>query len=347
VRNSRTSALIACVVGLLMVVGLAACGGSDNGGGSGGSGSGGSGGGSADSGGGGSKTIAVNMYSRELPYFQEILKGMEEEAKKLGWKIEPTFANSDPTQQINQIQNAVTTKPDALVVIPIDEHAIVPPIQAAKAAGVPVITMGDNIAQEARSAQLAFLGVNYEELGKEKAQYIVDQLKGKGKVGWIHGIRGLNFTEQQVKGAEPVLKGAGPGIQFVDGPYAGAFSSDKGLNATQNLLSRAPDLNALYFDNDDIALGGIAAVKDKGIDLNKMLIVATDGGPPALEAVKKGELDATISLCGFAQGKHVMDVLKEYLVDKKTPQPEIYTKTLLFDKSNIDENIKHVQNGDC
>jgi ABC-type sugar transport system substrate-binding protein len=319
-----------------MVVGLAACGSdSDSGGGSGG-------GGDASP-----KTIALNMYSRELPYFQEILRGMQQEAKKLNWKVEATFANSDPTQQINQIQNAVTTKPDAMVVVPIDEHAIVPPIQAAKAAGVPVITMGDNIAEEARSQQLAFLGVNYEDLGKEKAQFTVDALKGKGTVGWIHGIRGLNFTEQQSKGGEPVLKAAAPGIKFVDGPYAGAFSSDKGLNATQNFLSRTPKVDALYYDNDDIALGGIAALKDRGIDLKKTKVIATDGGPPALEAVKKGELYATISLCGFAQGKQVIDVLRDYLVDKKEPQPEIYTDTLLFNQENVEENIKHVEAGDC
>jgi ABC-type sugar transport system substrate-binding protein len=332
VRKSRTSALGALVVGMLLAVGLSACGGDSK-----------SGGGSAS---GGSKTIAVNMYSRELPYFQEILKGMQQEAGKYGWKVTPTFANNDPTQQINQLQNAVTTKPDALVVIPIDEHAIVPPIQQAKAAGVPVVTMGDNIASEARDAQLTFLGVNYTDLGKEKAQFVVDKLGGKGKVGWIHGIRGLNFSEKQRDGGTPVFQGAS-GIQVVDGPYTGAFSSDKGLDATQNLLSRDPNLNALFFDNDDIALGGLQAIADRGIDQNKILVVATDGGPPALAAVKKKTLDATFSLCGFAQGKQTIDVLKDYLVDGKKPPPTIYTHTLLFTPENVQANLKKVKAGQC
>jgi ABC-type sugar transport system substrate-binding protein len=323
---------------LLLVLGLSACGSSNKSSG---------GASTSSSGGGGSKTIAVNMYSREIPYFQEILKGMQKEAAKYGWKIDPTFANNDPTQQINQIQNAVTTKPDALVVVPIDEHAIVPPIQQAKAANVPVITMGDNIAPEGRSAQLTFLGVNYSDLGKEKAQYIVNKLGGKGKVGWVHGIRGLNFSEQQRIGGMPVFKAAAPGITLVDGPYTGAFSSDKGLSATENLLSRAPDVNALYFDNDDIALGGIQAISDRGISQKKVLVVGTDGGPAALDAVKKGTLDATFSLCGFAQGKQAIDVLHSYLVDKKSPPALIYTKTLLFTQQNEPQNIKKVQSGQC
>jgi ABC-type sugar transport system substrate-binding protein len=341
VRKTRTLTLLACIVGLFMVVGLTACGSDDKSSTS-------SGGGSGEKAAGddGPKTIAVNMYSREIPYFQEILKGLETEAKKYNWTIKATFANNDPTQQINQVQNAVTTQPDAMVVVPIDENAIVPPIQQAKAANVPVMTMGDNVAESGRDAQLAFLGVDYVQLGKEKAQYIVDQLKGKGKVGWIHGIRGLNFSERQVEGATPVFKAA-PGITVVDGPYTGSFSSDKGLSATENLLSRDPNLDALYFDNDDIALGGIQALTDRGISHDKILVVATDGGPPALEAVKQGDLDATFSLCGYAQGVKTIDVLHEYLVNGVKPEPLIYTKTLLFTKANVDANIKQVKSGAC
>jgi ABC-type sugar transport system substrate-binding protein len=328
-------AVLVFALGALMALTLSACGDDDDGGGG--------GGGEASS--EGPKTIAVNMYSREIPYFQEIMKGMREEANKLNWKIEATFANNDPTQQVNQIQNAVTTQPDAMVVIPIDENAIVPPIRQAKQGDIPVITMGDNIAEEAREAQLAFLGVDYTELGKQKAELIVEELQGKGKVGWIHGIRGLNFTEAQVEGATPVFEGES-GIELVDGPYTGAFSSDKGLSATENLLSRTSDFDALYYDNDDIALGGVQALEERGIQPDDVLIVGTDGGPAALDAVKAGDIDATFSLCGFAQGKQVIDVLQKNF-EGQEPEPTIYTETLLFTPDNIDQNIKQVEAGDC
>ena len=299
---------------------------------------------SSTSGSDGPKTIAVNQYTRDIPYFQEMLKGIQQEADKLGWKVEATFANTDPTQQINQIQNAITKKPDAMIVVPIDENAIVPPMRAAKNAGVPVMTMGDNVAESGRDAQLLFLGVDYTDLGKEKANLIVDELGGKGSVGWIHGIRGINFDERQIKGATPVFEAA-PGIKVVDGPYAGAFSSDAGLKATENLLSRNSNLDAMLFSNDDIALGGIQAIKEKG--LKDVFTVGTDGGPAALDAVKKGDLDVTISLCGFAQGVQAMEVLKKYLVDGEKPPPEIITKTLEFTKESYDEAIKQVESGAC
>ena len=328
---------VLAALGTLVALSLVACGGDDDGGNGGGGGGG--------EGSSGPKTIAVNMYSREIPYFQEILKGLEEEGKKQGWTIDASFANNDPTQQVNQIQNAVTKRPDAMIVVPIDENAIVPPIRQAKQAGVPVMTLGDNIAEEARDAQLAFLGVNYEELGRQKAELIVEELGDGGKVGWIHGIRGLNFTEEQDSGGKPVLEEA-EGIELVDGPYTGAFSSDKGLSATENLLSRARDLDAVFYDNDDIALGGIQALDERGIKPDDILVVGTDGGPAALDAVKAGKLDATFSLCGFAQGKQAIEVFKNHF-DGQEPENVIYTDTLLFNQENYEENIKKVEGGEC
>lgn len=336
-KTSHVRLLLVALATLLLAIGAAACGGDDDG----------DDGAAAAGGEGGKKlTIAVNQYSREIPYFQEILKGMQEKAKEFGWELDTSFANNDPRQQINQLQNAVTTRPDAMVVIPIDEEAIVPPIRQAKDADIPVITMGDNIAEEARDAQVAFLGVAYDNLGAQKATYIVDQLGGKGKVGFVHGIRGLNFTEQQNQGAKEVFENQ-PEIQLIDGPFTGAFSSDKGLAATENLLSRAGDLDAIYYDNDDIALGGIQAVEERGIPHDDILIVGTDGGPAAIKAVQEGKLDMTVSLCGFRQGKQVMDALFSFLVEEKEPEPLILTETEVFTPDNIDEQIKKVEAGNC
>jgi len=341
--TSRTRARRAWIalstVGLLLAaLVISACGSSGN--------SSSSGGGGGDTSGGGSKTIAINEYSREIPYFQEILKGVNQSAGKLGWKVNASFANNDPKQQIDQIQNAVTTQPDGMIVIPIDENAIIPPIQQAKSAGVPVMTMGDNLGPAGQDAQLGFIGVDYTTMGAQKAQYIVDQLHGKGNVGFIHGIRGLNFTERQDKGAMAVFA-KNPGIKVFDGGYTGAFTSDAGLKQTENLLTRQSNLQAIYNDNDDIALGGIQALKERNIDPSKVLVIGTDGGPAALKAVQAGDLDYTISLCGFAQGKQVIGILQQYLVNKKTPPKITHTKTLTFTPQNYAQNIKLVNSGQC
>ena len=93
-----------------------------------------------------------------------------------------------------------------------------------------------------------------------------------------------------------------PDIELVDVGYAGGFSTDLGLEKAENVLTQSPDLSAIYFDNDDLALGGILAAKARSIAMEDIFIVGTDGGLPAREAARAGELDYSISLCGYATG---------------------------------------------
>lgn len=318
------------LLALIAVFGLAACGDDDDSG---------DGSGSTEA-----KTIYLNQYTREIPYFQEIAKGMDEAAEPLGWTVDKTYGNADPAQQVDQIQNAIVTQPDAMVVIPIDEEAISPAMREATSAGIPVAAMGDDIADE--TARDFFLGVDYEAMGTQKAEWLVEELGGQGKIGFIHGIRGLNFTEQQNTGARAVFDQES-GIEVVDGPYTGGFSSDLGLKATENLLAREPDLDALYFDNDDLALGGIQAVSEAGINPDEIVVIGTDGGPAALDAVKAGDIDYTISLCGFAQGKQVIDVLDDLLNNDVQPESDIITETLEFTPDTYEEQIPKVKSGEC
>jgi ABC-type sugar transport system substrate-binding protein len=293
------------------------------------------------------RLIVVNMYSRALPYFQQIAAGAEEEGKKFGWNVEVTWGKTDPQLQFNQLQNAVTKQPDGGIVAPVDQEALIPAFQQAKTAGTKLVTVADDIAAKGQQNELAFVGVEYPELGKKKAQWIVDKLGGKGTVAVIHGIRGLHFSEAQFEGAKSVFD-ANPGIKLINGPYAGEFSADAGLKAAENVLAANPNVDALYFDNDDIALGGILAAKARNIPMNKIIIIGTDGGKPARDAVKAGDLDFTISLCGYATGVRAMDVLKDKLDSNKNPDQHVVPVPVLdFTPQTVDENNKQVDEKKC
>lgn len=316
----------------ILTLALSACGSDEDGDGGGG-------------GGGEERSIEVNMYSRELPYFQEIVDGVQAKADELGWSVEVTFGRTDPELQFSQVQNAITKQPDGIIMSPVDREGLVPVVQEASETDIDVITVADDLSAEGREFELAYVGVQYEDLGRQKAQFIVDQLGGEGTVGFIHGIRGLHFTEAQDDGATEVFE-ENPGIEVIDGPYTGAFSTETGLDATQNLLTRSPNIDALYFDNDDIAIGGIEAAKERGIAMDDILIIGTDGGPPALDAVKKSELDYTISLCGYATGLTAVEVLQSAL-DGETPEKFVPIETQAFTPDNIEKKLSNLSREDC
>ena len=326
---------------LVLALGVAACGDDDDDGGGGGGGS-----DAAGEGGGEARTIAVNMYTADNPYFQEMLTGIQAKAKEYGWKVQATFGNADPTEQVNQIQNAIATQPDALIVVPIDEDASVPPIRQAAEADIPVFSMGDNLGEEGQEVQVAYVGADYEQVGVMKAEFIAEQLGDEGgTVGIIHGIRGLNFTEAGARGAESVFDEISQ-IELIDGPYTGAFASDVGLEATENMLTRNPNFDAFYFDNDSIAIGGIQAIEERGISHDEIITTGTDGTPAAIEAVQKGTLDYTIHLCGVGQGTAAMEVIRDYLENDTEPEKIVTTESFELTPDNVEDQLPKLES-DC
>ena len=304
-------------------------------------------GGGGGGGGDGDLQVEFNVYSRSLPYFQDMIRGIQDAAKKDGVTVDVTYGETDPELQFSQLENALSTAPDGLLVVPVDASALIPAIQEASTNGVPVVTLANDLAEEGHEYQLAHVGQQYIEIGRQKAQYIVDELGGHGTVAYVHGIRGLTFSEEQARGALEVFA-ENPGITLVDGPYAGEFSSDAGLTATENVLTGNPDVDAIYYDNDDIALGGILAVQQRDIPMDKILIIGTDGGEPAREAIANGDLDMTISLCGYASGKKGAEVLIDYLRDGTEPSDRfVPVEALTITADNLEDAQAQIEAGDC
>jgi ABC-type sugar transport system substrate-binding protein len=303
----------------------------------------------AGGGGGGEDqlTVEMNLYSRSLPYFQDFVAGAQERADAEGVTLNVTYGETDPQLQYDQVQNALTQSPDGVIVVPVDPAALIPVFQQASDGGVPVLTAINDIEEDGWPSVVGHVGKEYTEVGREKAQYLVDTLGGQGTVAMIHGIRGLLFSELQAQGAMEVFA-ENPGITVIDGPYTGEFSSDAGLAAAENVLTANPDVDALYFDNDDIALGGVLAAQQRGIAMEDIVIIGTDGGEPARQAVAAGELDMTITLCGFLNGKQAMDTLVSFVRDGEEPAArtvEVTSQTVTRDSYEDVEAL--IASGDC
>ncbi len=295
----------------------------------------------------GTGKIATILPARSIPYYRDLGAGIEAEADKAGWESDLVYGDQSVETNLNQVETALATQPDGMIVAPVDQEALIPGYRQVSDLGIPIVTVSDNIGEDGRSYQLAYVGHDYEQLGRDKAQWIVDQLEGEGIVGMVHAIRGLNFTEEQNAGAMEVF-GENPGITVVDGPYVGDFTSDLGLEGAENLLTREPDLDALYMDNDDLALGAIEAVAQGGFSQDDILIVGTDGGPPALEAVAAGDLDVTWSLCGYAQGvEAVQTVIDNIENGTEPPDGFVATKQLMLTQDTIKEETAGLTRDDC
>lgn len=295
----------------------------------------------------GSKVVITNLYSQGLPYFQDVAKGVNEAAAAAGWESEIVFGQTDPALQFTQIQNGISKKPGGMIIAPIDQESLLPVFAEAAAAGVQMVTVADDVAEAGWPNELAYVGVEYQAIGAMKAQKIADAIGGKGKVGVVHGIRGLHFSEAQWEGAQEIFAKY-PDITLIDVGYAGGFSSDLGLEKAENILTSNPDTAAIFFDNDDLALGGILAAKARKIPMDKIFIVGADGGKPAQDAVKAGDLDYSISFCGYITGVQAFEVLRAKVEMGESPATHIVpVEVIEFTPENVQTLIDKVAAKTC
>src|SRR5918995_1478868 len=119
---------VASVAVFALAGGLAACGDDDDDGGGGDSSS-------------EAKSIYLNAYAQEIPYFRDWQAGATAKAEELGWDVTGEYGNTTPEQQVQQVENALVQQPDAMVITPIDEESLVPALQQASDQDIAVITL--------------------------------------------------------------------------------------------------------------------------------------------------------------------------------------------------------------
>jgi len=145
------------------------------------------------------------------------------------------------------------------------------------------------------------------------ADFIAQALKGKGKVVMLIGIPGTSAARDRGAGFEAQLKKY-PGIQLVAKQTAN-FNRAEGLKVMENLLQAYPDIDAVFAQNDEMALGAIEAIK-AAKKLGKIIVVGFDAIPDALEAVKKGEMAATVAQQPGLMGELAVEKAVDYLKTK-------------------------------
>ena len=203
-------------------------------------------------------TIALVQINQQALFFTQMNEGAKKKADELGAKLVIFNANNDPAAQNNAIETYIADKVDGMVVVAIDTNGIVPAVQAATAAGIPVAAV-DAILPP--GPQIAQVGVDNEAAGRAIGEHFLKVTGGTGKLGVVGA---LNSTIQNVrqKGFEDVVKAA-PGVTMV-GVVDGRNIQDNAMSAAESLMTANPNLTAIYATGEPALLGAVAAVESQG-----------------------------------------------------------------------------------
>lgn len=292
--------------------------------------------------------VGLSVATLANPFFQGMTKGVKEGiAAHPNLKLINTSANGDANTQTNQVTDLINQHVSALILNPINANSIVPVVKEANKKGIPVFTLDRGAA--CGSCQVNFLETNNVELGKEGADFIAAQLKQrygtiKGNVVDLEGLLGTTAGDEREQGFATEfakLQKDNPGLKLI-ARQAADFDANKGFNITTQLLAAHKDIDAIFNGNDDNAVGAMRAIRQANRfypigNPKHIIIISIDGTEQALSAIRKGQMDGTLSQNPLTMAKQSVAYVEEYLTGDKSKIPaHQFWPHLLLTKANID-----------
>jgi ribose transport system substrate-binding protein len=275
------------------------------------------------------ETIALFTKNQTNPYFQTVRVAARAAAKELNVDVVdyiPTKPDSIP-EQMSQIEDAITKKPNAAVFIPVDAKAMVPGVEKFNAANIPVV----NLIDRSDGGQfISFMGCDDFAVAEQTAKHLLEKMGGKGNVIIIEGVGGSSNNTKRVGGFKKALE-AYPNIKLL-ASQPGNFQRAQALQVTENLLQAHRQIDGILAANDAMALGAIQALDAAN---RKALVIGMNGTKEAIDAVKAGKLLATGDCDGFLQG--CMGVMGAVRQLRNMPVPkEVIFPIKVFNSSNFE-----------
>ncbi|MER2170595.1 MAG: substrate-binding domain-containing protein [Psychrobacillus psychrodurans] len=277
--------------------------------------------------------IGISLPSATHGWMGALIDSAEKQAKALKESdgIEYVMTNAaDPNKQANDVDDLIAQGVDVIVMLPIESAALSPVGQKIKDAGIPLVIVDRELENDA--ATVVVKGDN-EGIGVNAGKYFVEKLNGKGKVVEISGPPS-SVTEQRGSGFKDAMESA-EGMEII-ASQSGDFSTEKSLEVMENILQAHPQIDAVFTQDDGMALGVLQAIKEaKRTDIQ--FVTGAGGGKAVFEDIKA---DGFITATFLYSPTMVEDAVKIAADIAKGNDPEesmVVKEATQVTKENVDE----------
>ena len=285
-------------------------------------------------------TIGVSLLTLQNPFFKVIGDNITSEGKKNGYDTIVVSADNDVSKQGNQVKDFIVKKVSAIVLSPCDPKSIVPIIQEANAAGIPVFTVDIPCPDTSVKIVTQIATDNYGG-GKEAGNAMIEALgENGGKVAILH-FKQAQSCLLRVQGFRDVIEAHNasgkPKIDLVT-ELEGGGAKDIGNRAAEDALQAHPDLRGIFAINDPSALGARAAI-EKANKADQIVIVGFDGMPEGKQAIKEGKIFADPIQYPDKMGVEIVRAFIAYSKGEELPT-EILIPTSLDRRADADKDTE-------
>ena len=209
-------------------------------------------------------------------------------AEKLDNVNVTVMAGADINEQLKLMEDFTVQKPDAIAVCSYDASAIVPGIETAMAAGIPVFCLDNNCTG---TEIVSFIGTDNVLGGYLMGKYINEVMGGEGEMAVIEGPAGNFNSNIRRQGMNQAFEEIGSKVEVVASISAN-WKRDQGLTVANDIFTSTPDLKLIFCLNDEMAFGAMQAIEASGRDI---MLVAYNGVPEAFMNIYNGHMLATVA----------------------------------------------------
>ncbi|WJV53933.1 ribose ABC transporter substrate-binding protein RbsB [Prodigiosinella aquatilis] len=232
-------------------------------------------------------TIALVISTLNNPFFVSLKDGAQKEADKLGYNLVVLDSQNNPAKELANVQDLTVRGTKVLLINPTDSDAVGNAVKMANKAKIPVITL-DRVA--ASGEVVSHVASDNTFGGKIAGDFIARKLGEGAKVIQLEGLAGTSAARERGAG---FMKSAEKNKFVILASQPADFDRTKGLNVMQNLLTAHPNVQAVFAQNDEMALGAIRALQIAG--KNGVMVVGFDGTADGIKAVESGKMAATVA----------------------------------------------------
>jgi len=263
--------------------------------------------------------IGVTMSAFDDNFLTVLRNGMgkyAESQKDISLQFED--AQGDVGKQLNQIQNFIAQKVDAIIVNAVDTDATPKMTKLATSAGIPLVYVNRMPADKSLPAKVAYVGSNEVDSGTLEMKEVCKLMGGKGNILVMMGELSNQAARQRTQDVEDVI--ATPecsGIKILDKRTA-KWQRTEGNDLMTNWISAGLKFDAVVSNNDEMALGAIQALKASKM-LDKTIVAGVDATQDALASMKAGELKVTVFQNAAGQGQGAVDTAMKIIKGEKVP----------------------------
>jgi ABC-type sugar transport system substrate-binding protein len=280
------------------------------------------------------RTMCMVHNNGDHPSIAALVRGANDEAAVYNAKITYFDPHFDPQKQVQMIEDCITRKPDVVAINAVDPAAVVPAIKKAHEAQIPVVMVNADTTAEGKKYTVTYVGVASVEQGHIAGVQFAQDYNGKTpNIVVLLGKPGQTDTVNRIAGFKAALDEAGQKVHIL-AQQPTDWDKDKALTAMQDLLTRFPNIDAVYSEDDTMSIAAMQAIKASG--RTDIKIYSSGGMKEACQAIKDKDLIVvTAAQSSYLMGVYAVRAAYDYL-NHRLVAAETLSPSGAISEANID-----------